>query len=268
LEPEVTPAPYFERKYLLDYVLSLALSIICLPIMVLFIGLVKLTSRGPAIYSQCRTGKNGRKFMMYKIRSMRHDAEAYTGPAWTQSADPRVTLLGRFMRKFHIDELPQLFNVLRGDMSLVGPRPERPEFVEVLCRQIPEYKNRIAVKPGITGLAQLNLPPDSDLDSVRRKILLDIEYIEKASLSFDLKVILCTALRFTKLPILGIFGIRRNVILPEVDSQVGYTGHVGSVVSLKQFQMQIESSAKNGNLDKPHVKKHLDRSKCQKKVLQ
>jgi hypothetical protein len=138
----------------------------------------------------------------------------------------------------------------------------------VLCRQIPDYQKRIAVKPGITGLAQLNLPPDSDLDSVRRKIVLDIEYIEKATVSCDMKLLVCTAFRFTKLPILGLFGIRRNVVLPDDNSRSGFPGRVGSVVSLKQFQMQIESNAKNGSLEKQHAKKHPDRSKCKKKVLQ
>lgn len=97
-------------------------------------------------------GLGGRKFDMYKIRSMSHDAEAGTGPAWTQPSDPRVTFVGHYLRKFHLDELPQLFNVLRGEMSLIGPRPERPEFVELLSRKIPEYKNRLVVRPGITGL--------------------------------------------------------------------------------------------------------------------
>ena len=129
--------------------------------------LVRLTSRGPGIYKQARVGKDGRKFMMYKIRTMRQDAEAASGPMWTQAHDPRVTFLGRVLRKLHLDELPQLFNVLKGEMSLVGPRPERPEFVRVLAEAIPGYRNRLAVRPGVTGLAQVNLPPDTDIASVR-----------------------------------------------------------------------------------------------------
>jgi lipopolysaccharide/colanic/teichoic acid biosynthesis glycosyltransferase len=133
---------------------------------------------------------------MYKLRSMRIDAEATSGPVWAAlSKDPRVTWIGYWLRRLHLDELPQFFNVLKGDMSLVGPRPERPEFVRVLGEQIPNYLDRLKVAPGITGLAQVNLPPDTDLESVRRKVTLDCQYIEQASLWLDLKLIACTALR-------------------------------------------------------------------------
>jgi hypothetical protein len=180
---------------------------------------------------------------------MRHDAEVRTGPAWTQSSDPRVTPIGHFLRKFHLDELPQLFNVLRGEMSLVGPRPERPEFVDVLSRQIPGYSNRLAVLPGITGLAQLNLPPDSDLDSVRRKVALDVEYIQTANLWMDLRLILCTALRFSKMPILGVFRLQRAVNLPteEAENSASNTGE--TVVTLAQIRMQAEADEPKRNND-------------------
>ena len=138
--------------------------------------------------------------MMYKIRSMRHDAEAASGPKWTQASDPRVTGLGKLLRKLHLDELPQLFNVLKGEMAIAGPRPERPEFVRVLGEAIPGYRNRLAVLPGITGLAQVNLPPDSDLASVERKLVLDCEYIERAGLWLDLRLTLWTFLRIFKMP--------------------------------------------------------------------
>jgi lipopolysaccharide/colanic/teichoic acid biosynthesis glycosyltransferase len=267
-ETVVTPSIYFRTQYFLNYILAAILLVPCLPLMAIFMCLVKLTSRGPAIYSQCRLGQQGQKFQMYKIRSMRHDAESHTGPAWTQTADPRVTLLGRFMRKFHIDEMPQLFNVLRGEMSLVGPRPERPEFVEVLSRRIPDYSKRLLVKPGITGMAQLNLPPDSDLDSVRRKVILDIEYIQNANIWLDLKLILCTGFRFTKLPILGIFGIHRTVSLHEDDVEKTYSRpDAETVVSLKQFQMQLESNAKNGTGARLKSKKCLDPANRKKKAL-
>ena len=169
-----------------------------LPVIALLVLLVRLTSRGPGIYKQARVGKDGRKFMMYKIRTMRQDAEAATGPVWTQAHDPRVTLLGKVLRKLHLDELPQLFNVLKGEMSLVGPRPERPEFVRVLAEAIPGYRNRLAVRPGVTGLAQINLPPDTDLASVQRKLVLDCEYIERGGPAAGSSPMLCTFLRIFK----------------------------------------------------------------------
>jgi Bacterial sugar transferase len=141
-------------------------------------------------------GKNGHVFTMYKLRSMRIDAETGTGPVWSSPGhDPRVTRLGYWLRKLHLDELPQLINVVRGEMSLIGPRPERPEFVEVLAESISNYKQRLLVEPGVTGLAQINLPPDTDLNSVRRKIVLDLEYIKHASFMLDCRMFLCTAFR-------------------------------------------------------------------------
>jgi hypothetical protein len=135
---------------------------------------------------------------------MRLDAETGTGPVWTSGKrDPRITPLGRILRSLHLDELPQLFNVLRGEMSLIGPRPERPEFVVVLAEEIPGYMNRLAVLPGITGLAQINLPPDTDLDSVRPKQILDLDYIRTAGPWLDLRMLLCTLLR-----LVGISGAR------------------------------------------------------------
>jgi lipopolysaccharide/colanic/teichoic acid biosynthesis glycosyltransferase len=236
----VTSAKYFRMKYFFDYCVASLLVLPALPIMAILVVLVRLTYRGPAIYRQCRVGRKGRRFHIYKIRSMRHDAEAVTGPAWTQASDPRVTPLGHFLRKFHLDELPQLFNVLRGEMSLVGPRPERPEFVDVLSRQIPNYSNRLTVLPGITGLAQLNLPPDSDLNSVRRKVILDVEYIQTATLWMDLRLILCTAMRFTKLPILGFFRLQRYVNLPETETETSSSRVGKKVVTLTQFLRQSE----------------------------
>ena len=136
---------------------------------------------------------------MYKIRSMRIDAESATGAVWASRKDPRTTFLGSILRKLHLDELPQLFNVIRGDMSLVGPRPERPEFVDKLDKKIDGYRHRLLVKPGITGYAQLNLPSDLDLNDVRKKLVLDFEYIEKASPVFDFLLIFGTALKVVRL---------------------------------------------------------------------
>ena len=171
-----------------------------LPLMASILLLVRLTSRGPAIYRQTRVGKDGRTFYLYKIRSMYINAEAMTGPAWTLDNDPRITPIGRFLRKHHLDRLPQLFNVLKGEMSLIGPRPERPEFTHVLGEEIPGFLSRLVVLPGILGLAQINLPPDSDMNSVRRKLVLDLEYIATANLLLDVRMFACTLLRMIGLP--------------------------------------------------------------------
>jgi lipopolysaccharide/colanic/teichoic acid biosynthesis glycosyltransferase len=207
----ILPARFFRWKSAVDRTLAALLMIPALPIMAVLGLLIRLTSRGPAIYRQKRIGKHGRPFFLYKLRSMRQDAEARTGAVWSTANDPRVTALGRILRRLHLDELPQLVNVLRGEMSLVGPRPERPEFVEVLSRQIPRYRDRLAVLPGVSGLAQLNLPPDSDAKSVQRKLVLDSEYIREAGLWLDLRILLCTALRVFKLPAIWLFGLHRTV---------------------------------------------------------
>ena len=165
--PDIAPAAYFCWKDAFGRCLAVVLLILGSPIMLSTILLVRLTSPGPSIFRQTRVGKNGRIYTMYKIRSMRQDAEVKSGPVWTTTKDPRITRVGRFIRTLHLDEFPQLFNVLKGEMALIGPRPERPEFVDKLAREIPGYLDRLSVRPGITGLAQINLPPDSDLDSVR-----------------------------------------------------------------------------------------------------
>ncbi len=186
---------YFQWKTILDRFLAAILLVPCLPIMGLAILLVKLTSKGPGIYRQTRVGIDGQTFTMFKIRSMRQDAEATSGAVWCQSGDPRVTRLGRVLRKLHLDELPQLFNVLAGEMSLIGPRPERPEFTSELADRIPSYLERLNVRPGVTGLAQINLPADTDFESVRRKLALDLAYIREGSLWLDTRILLCTCLR-------------------------------------------------------------------------
>lgn len=198
----VTPAPYFAWHLLPQRVLALLLLVPGLPLMLFLMLIVRLTSRGPGIYRQTRVGLEGRQFQLFKLRSMRSDAEARTGAVWAQlTGDPRVTRFGRFLRATHLDELPQLFNVIKGEMALVGPRPERPEFTHKLALDIPGYMERHSVRPGITGLAQINLPPDTDLDSVRRKLVFDLEYIRNASLLVDLRICLVTSLR-----VLGIRG--------------------------------------------------------------
>lgn len=179
-------------KAMTDFVLALILLLGTLPLMVLAMVLVRLTSRGPVLYSQTRVGRHGRTFSIYKIRTMYHDCERLTGPVWSIANDPRVTPVGRFLRDTHLDELPQLWNVLRGEMSLVGPRPERPEFVAELEKAIPCYRDRLQVRPGVTGLAQIQLAPDTDLNSVRRKLACDLYYIQHLSPWLDYRIIMST----------------------------------------------------------------------------
>jgi lipopolysaccharide/colanic/teichoic acid biosynthesis glycosyltransferase len=197
-------------KCIADRALAAILLIPALPLIGLLALLVLVTSGPPVIFRQPRVGKNGRTFTLYKIRTMIRNAEAKTGPVWAQANDRRVTRLGRVLRKFHLDELPQLFNVLKGDMSLVGPRPERPEFVHLLSSAIPDYLKRLEVPPGITGIAQLNLPPDTDLDSVRRKLALDLEYADRMGPWMDSRLLLCTFARLFKFPAVRFFGLYRN----------------------------------------------------------
>ena len=183
-----------------DFVAAIMLIVLTAPLMVLSMILVKLTSRGPVIYSQTRLGRGGRPFTIYKIRTMLHNSEAMTGPRWSTTDDPRITPVGRLLRRTHLDELPQIWNILRGEMSLVGPRPERPEFVTQLERAIPRYQERLAVRPGVTGLAQVHLPPDTDLESVRRKLVCDLYYIAQLSFWLDLRILVCTALGLLGIP--------------------------------------------------------------------
>ncbi|MDR2440345.1 MAG: sugar transferase [Planctomycetaceae bacterium] len=193
--PEPIVSSYFRWKDFFDVTVAFFLFILAIPIIVLTIAIVRLTSKGPGIYKQVRLGKDGKAFTIYKIRSMRVDAELATGPVWAARKDNRVTLIGRFIRKTHIDELPQLYNVLRGEMSLIGPRPERPEFVNELEKRIDGYFNRFLVKPGVTGLAQLNQASDVNLNDVRQKLVYDFEYIEKASLWFDFRLVCGSVLK-------------------------------------------------------------------------
>ena len=174
------------------------------PIILLLVLLVRLTSRGPGIYRQRRTGLDGRTFSIYKIRTMAVDAEAATGAVWSTRGDPRVTLVGRLLRWSHLDELPQLVNVMRGQMCMVGPRPERPEIVRRLALEIPHYGDRLAVPPGITGLAQVLLPADSDVASVRRKLALDLAYVRHGSTLLDGWILAATVLK--------VFAARPDVI--------------------------------------------------------
>jgi lipopolysaccharide/colanic/teichoic acid biosynthesis glycosyltransferase len=191
---------YQTFKAIADRMAALILLALAAPFLLLAAVLVKLTSPGPAFYTQTRVGRKGRLFTIYKLRTMIDNCESLTGPRWAIPGDPRVTWLGRFLRVTHLDELPQLLNVLYGHMSLIGPRPERPEFVPELDSAIPTYRNRLEVRPGVTGLAQVNLPADTDLDSVRRKLAYDMYYIQNISFWLDLRILLCTALYSVGVP--------------------------------------------------------------------
>lgn len=185
------------RKLALQRVYSFGFALIgavlTLPLMALIWILVKVTSPGPGIYRQKRVGRNGRVFQLLKFRSMYEDAEARTGAVWAAENDPRVTPLGRWLRKLRLDELPQFFNVLKGEMSIVGPRPERPEFVEVLSRQIPFYNQRHTIPPGITGWAQINHRYGETLEDVVTKLEYDFYYLKHLGFSLDLYILFHTA---------------------------------------------------------------------------
>ena len=189
---------YLPLKACLDAVAALVLLVLTLPVILAAWLLVKLTSRGPAFYCQTRLGKNDRDFTLFKIRTMVHDAEATTGPVWAESDDPRTTAVGHFLRTTHIDELPQLLNVVLGQMSLVGPRPERPEIVAQLDFELPCYQDRRNVRPGITGLAQLKLPSDQDVECVRRKLVYDLYYVRHTNPWLDFRIILFSCGRLLK----------------------------------------------------------------------
>jgi lipopolysaccharide/colanic/teichoic acid biosynthesis glycosyltransferase len=187
----VQPGLYPLLKRTLDFTLAVLLCVPALPLILLSALLVKLTSRGPVFYSQVRLGLGGRPFRIYKVRTMIQDSEKH-GACWSRPGDPRITPVGRFLRLTHLDELPQLWNVLCGDMSLVGPRPERPEFVPSLERAVPRYRDRMQVRPGLTGLAQEQLPPDTDLESVRRKLACDLFYVRHFTFWLDVRLLIAT----------------------------------------------------------------------------
>ncbi|PEZ86243.1 UDP-phosphate N-acetylgalactosaminyl-1-phosphate transferase [Bacillus cereus] len=179
---------YLGIKYILDIMFSLIGLLVLGPVILMFSILIMLESPGAPFYLQERLGLRGKKFRVIKLRSMRNDAEK-NGAKWAEKNDPRITKIGVFIRKTRIDELPQLFNILKGDMSLVGPRPERPMFTEKFEQEIPGFKKRLKVKPGLTGWAQVNggyeITPKEKLD-------LDVYYIKNASISLDFKIIIRT----------------------------------------------------------------------------
>jgi sugar transferase (PEP-CTERM system associated) len=181
-------------KRTLDVAVSLMLLVLTLPVMLMTALLIKLDSPGPVLYRQQRLGLHNEVFTLLKFRSMRVDAEAGGAPRWAQRQDPRITRVGRFIRPMRIDELPQLINVLFGEMSMIGPRPERPHFVEQLARVIPLYRHRAYVKPGITGWAQVNYPYGASVEDAREKLAYDLYYVKNRGLLLDV-LILCATVR-------------------------------------------------------------------------
>ncbi|MCX7994168.1 MAG: sugar transferase [candidate division WOR-3 bacterium] len=181
-------------KRLTDIGIALLSLVILSPLLALIALLIKIDSPGPVFYTQKRVGYRGKKFFLIKFRSMIKDAEKYTGPVWAKKDDKRITRMGRIMRPLRLDELPQLINVLKGDMSFVGPRPERPHFVSKFVKQIPFYSLRHTVHPGITGWAQVKYSYDRTIEDVKKKLEYDLEYINNISLKMDLKIFLKTIL--------------------------------------------------------------------------
>ncbi len=179
-------------KRAIDLVLSLLHIVVAAPLMALTALAIRVESRGPVLYRQTRIGRNGKEFNLLKFRSMVDDAEKASGPTWAEEDDPRITRIGKLIRRFRIDELPQLFNVLRGHMSFVGPRPERGHFVRDLEQQIPYYGLRMTVRPGITGWAQVQYPYGASVEDAREKLKYDLYYIKNGDALFDLWIVLKT----------------------------------------------------------------------------
>jgi len=191
ISPQLMPPWEESTKRLLDIASSAIVLAVGLPLWLLIALAIKIDSHGPVLYRQERVGKDGVCFKIVKFRSMRSDAEQ-KGPQWAGKKDPRVTRLGKVLRQLHLDEFPQMMNVLKRDMSLIGPRPERPVFVEKLSKEIPLYTRRLRVRPGITGWAQVRHAYDETIDDVRKKVQYDLFYIENMSLRMDLKIALNT----------------------------------------------------------------------------
>jgi lipopolysaccharide/colanic/teichoic acid biosynthesis glycosyltransferase len=196
----LTTRPYLAVRRLVDIVLAAAIGLPFLIVLPLLAALIRIDSAGPVFFRQRRLGQFGREFDIPKLRSMRSDAEL-TGHRWAQRDDPRVTRVGRFLRLTRLDEVPQVLNVLTGQMSFIGPRPERPEFVREIEREVPHYRARLAVKPGISGWAQVKSGYAASMADTRRKLEYDLYYVKNQSLGLDLQIVLHTL--FTVLGLRG-----------------------------------------------------------------
>ncbi len=205
---------YLRIKAAVEWFWAVLMCVPALPFILIGAAMVKVTSPGPVFYSQKRLGRNGKIFKIYKLRTMTHNCEAKSGPVWSSASDARVTRVGRILRDTHLDELPQLWNVLKGEMGLIGPRPERPELAAKIGQAMPSFHQRLLVKPGVTGLAQVQLPADSDLQSVRLKLAYDLYYVREVSLTLDLRIVVGTGLHFFALA-LGC--VSKVLVKPDVD---------------------------------------------------
>lgn len=191
LYPDHMPTWQAGIKRMIDIGASLAIMLFIAPVFVFVMLAIKLTSKGPVFYTQERIGQYGSRFWVWKLRTMRVDAEK-AGPQWAGKKDPRITPIGKFLRKTRLDEVPQLWCVLKGDMSLVGPRPEREYFIEKLRKEVPLYVRRLKMKPGLTGWAQVTLGYDNSIEDVKRKVAADLWYFEHMSIALDLQIMLRT----------------------------------------------------------------------------
>lgn len=198
--PNPKSSGYVLLKFMLEWLIALGLLGLTAPLIAALAALIKLTSAGPSVYAQTRLGRDGRKYRIFKLRTMVHGAETRTGPVWASKDDCRITPLGRILRNTHLDELPQLWNVIRGDMALIGPRPERPEIAARIEQHVPEFRTRLRMRPGVTGLAQMTLPADDPNDhhfaGVRKKLAHDLFYIREVSLLLDIRIASCTTCYF------------------------------------------------------------------------
>ena len=190
--PQLMPEWEKKAKRLMDIAVSLLILIVSIPVIIITAIAIKLESKGPIIFKQERIGLNGKPFNVYKFRSMVNDAEKKSGPVWSSKNDPRITKVGKIIRKIRVDEIPQMYNVLKGEMSLVGPRPERKYFIEQLSKEIPLYKRRLKVRPGVTGWAQVKHKYDETIEDVKTKLNYDLFYIENISIRMDLKILFRT----------------------------------------------------------------------------
>ncbi|WP_436715071.1 sugar transferase [Roseiconus lacunae] len=228
--------PFFKYKSVVDRILGVAFFILVGPVMLALVLLVRLTSRGPGFYRQKRLGKDGRVFEIYKIRTMYAEQENVERPVWTSKHDSRVTPIGAVLRRTHLDELPQLWNVARGDMSLCGPRPERPEIVDAVSHLVDGYDDRSLIKPGITGLAQINLPPDTTIFDTKRKLRLDLHYIATAGWWLDIRIAMVTVLRlfgFKSGWVVRRLGLNRHSFLRDLQDDSDFRAAVSRLYSGK-----------------------------------
>jgi lipopolysaccharide/colanic/teichoic acid biosynthesis glycosyltransferase len=223
-------------KAAIEWCVALVLFILSAPLVALLAITIKLTSPGPVFYAQTRLGRNGRTYRILKLRSMVQNAEAGTGAVWASKSDSRITPIGKVLRRTHLDELPQLLNVLRGEMGLIGPRPERPEIACRLARHVAGFDKRLRVRPGITGLAQMLLPADDPTDTeyrcVRAKLTHDLYYVREVSFLLDLRIAISTPCYFVaamidgiRVSMLGRYG--KAIESDEAVKSVGRSGSCG-----------------------------------------